>query len=247
MGANALGHIGPSVRENNRYLKLTALGRRVRLLYTYYLGEVPGQQARRRMDADRDGVLADAEQARFGDEIARTVASQLDVTVDGRRVEVAFDEVNVGIGTPAVQGGAFSVDLVVWLCLDPAAAAHAIVLYDHWKAPDPGETELRVEESPGVEVTRSTFGADGTVSQLHFQWVEQSDPRPLDAQGLRVELAVDAAAADMSAGACAAAGGGARRASASGFWTTGVVIAGVCVVMAGLALVALRRYRNTNG
>ncbi len=205
MGATAHAHIGPSVQENNRYVKLTLLGNRVRLLYTYYMGEVPGRQARHRMDANRDGVLDEEEQRRFGADIAATVAANLDISVDDKRGPVQFGTVSVGVGTPTVDAGAFSVDLVTWLCLDDAATQtrHDIVLFDHWRPPQPGETELRVEKSPGIEVSRSTFGSDGTVSQLRFKWVETRNPRPLDAQGLYLAFDVDPNTADMAVDQCA--------------------------------------------
>ncbi len=238
MGATAHAHIGPSVRENNRYVKLTLLGNRVRLLYTYYLGEVPGRQARHRMDANRDGVLDDAEQARFGADIAATVATNLDVTVDERRVPLQFGTVSVGVGTPTVDAGAFSVDLVTWLCLDDAATQtrHDIVLFDHWRPPQPGETELRVEESPGVEVSRSTFGSDGTVSQLKFKWVETRGPRPHDVQGLYLAFDVDPNTADMAVDQCAPPEPPADRATPVSHWVLYAIGGGALLVLIAVAI-----------
>ena len=238
LGATAHAHIGPSEQENNRYVKLTLLGNRVRLLYTYYIGEVPGRQVRHRMDANRDGVLDDQEQQRFGAEIAVTVAANLDVTVDERRVSLQFDTVSVGVGTPTVAAGAFSVDLVTWLCLDDATARthHDIVLFDHWRPPQPGETELRVEESPGVEVSRSTFGSDGKISQLEFKWIESQDPRPLDVQGLFLAFDVVPGAADMATDQCGAPPPAPVQASRAWRWVLYAVGAGALLVLIVLAI-----------
>ncbi len=238
MGATAHAHIGPSVQENNRYIKLTVLGNRVRLLYTYYIGQVPGRQARHRMDANRDGVLDDEEQARFGAEIARTVAANLEITVDETRVPLQFGTVSVGVGTPTVDAGAFSIDLVTWLCFDVDAARtrHDIVLFDHWRPPQPGETELRVEESPGVEVSRSTFGSDGTVSQLRFKWVESQDPRPLDVQGLYLAFDVDPSTADMAVDQCAPPRPPADQATPASRWVLYAVVGGALLVLIAVAI-----------
>lgn len=237
--AGARAHVGPSVRENNRYLKLTLLGNRARLLYTYYVGEVPGARLRPRLDKNGDGVLSDAEARAFGDEVAATVASNLELTVDGAPVAITWERVDVGLGTPATNAGAFSVDLVAWICAD-GAAEHTLVLHDHWKPPEAGETEVRVEESPGVRVARSTFGADGPHSQLRFKWIGGAGP--IDRDGLHVAYAVDTATADMTPHpACAAAETTRPATSPSRVW----LLALAAAVLAALAL--WWRYRNTNG
>ena len=41
--ASAAAHVSPSVDDNNRFLKLTPLGDRVRLAYTVLFGDNPGR------------------------------------------------------------------------------------------------------------------------------------------------------------------------------------------------------------
>src|SRR6476659_5617187 len=79
----AAAHVAPSVDDNNRYLKLTPLGDRVRLAYTVFYGEVPGAAMRQQLDANRDGTIDDAESSAFGEKLAAEVAASIDVTVDG--------------------------------------------------------------------------------------------------------------------------------------------------------------------
>src|SRR2546421_4196466 len=105
------GHVAPSVDDNNRYLKLTPLGDRVRLAYTIFYGEVPGATERKALDANGDGQIDAAEAHAFGARIGGEVADALEVDVDGHAQPVHWDTVDVGLGTPVVAAGSLSVDL----------------------------------------------------------------------------------------------------------------------------------------
>jgi len=152
-------HVAPSVDDNNRYLKLTPLGDRVRLAYTVFYGEVPGAGMRRTLDTNRDGTIDLAESQAFGDRLAAELAAALDVTVDGARQPVAWSQVVVGMGTPQTTAGTFSIDLVAWICLASPRGRHAVQLRDRFPLARPGETEVKVEDSPGVMIDRARIGA----------------------------------------------------------------------------------------
>lgn len=156
----AAAHVAPSVGDNNRYLKLTPLGDRVRLAYTVFYGELPGGMLRRTIDANHDGAIDDAERRAFGDQIARRLAAALDVTVDGARQPIAWSQVSVGMATPDVAAGAFSIDLIASLCFAAPRGKHAIELRDRFELERPGETEIRFEDSPGVTVDHARVGDD---------------------------------------------------------------------------------------
>ncbi|MCX5747119.1 MAG: hypothetical protein NT062_32005, partial [Proteobacteria bacterium] len=64
----------------------------------------------------------------------------------------------VGMGAPQVAAGAFSVDLVAYLCLATPRGAHAVLLHDRFKLLRPGETEVRVEDAPGITIARARIG-----------------------------------------------------------------------------------------
>jgi hypothetical protein len=68
--------------------------------------------------------------------------------------------------------------MIAWLCLSSPKSqiAHSLVLTDTFQVPRPGETELRVVESPGVTIGRSTFGKEGKRSQLEFKWTGAGGP-----------------------------------------------------------------------
>jgi hypothetical protein len=156
--ARAAAHVAPAIGDNNRYLKLTPLGDRVRLAYTVFYGEVPGAAMRRAIDANHDGTIDDAESQAFGGRIAGEVAAALDVTIDGARRPVTWAQVIVGFGTPRTAAGAFSIDLVASICLAPPRGNHAVLLRDDFHLERPGETEVKVEDSPGVTITATRIG-----------------------------------------------------------------------------------------
>ena len=153
------GHVAPAVQDNNRYLRLTPLGDRVRLAYTVFYGEVPGASMRPSLDTNHDGKVDDAEAHAFGAQLATQIATALAVEVDGTAVPVHWSEIDVGMGTPAVAAGAFSVDLVTYLCLARPRGAHHVRIRDRFVLARPGETEVKIEDSPGVTISRAHVGA----------------------------------------------------------------------------------------
>lgn len=158
VAAPARAHVAPAVGDNNRYLKLTPLGDRVRLAYTVFFGEIPGAGMRGAIDTNHDGAIDDGESQAFGTKLAGEIAAALEVTVDGARQRVGWSQVVVGMGSPQTTAGAFSVDLVAWLCLTPARGKHVVVLRDHYAIARPGETEVKVEDSPGVTIHTTRIG-----------------------------------------------------------------------------------------
>jgi hypothetical protein len=153
-------HVAPSVGDNNRYLKLTPLGDRVRLAYTVFYGEAPGAELRKAIDANHDGAIDDAESQAFGARIADQLAAALELTVDGARRPVTWSQVVVGMGTPSAAAGTFSIDLIAAICVTPPRGSHAIELRDRFELAHPGETEIRLEDSPGVAIDRARIGDD---------------------------------------------------------------------------------------
>lgn len=154
----AAAHVAPAVGDNNRYLKLTPMGDRVRLSYTVFYGEIPGAGMRGAIDANHDGAIDDGESEAFGARVAGEIAAALEITVDGARQPVAWSQVVVGLGTPQTTAGSFSVDLVAWLCLAPPRGKHGVLLRDHYAIARPGETEVKVEDSPGVTIHSTRIG-----------------------------------------------------------------------------------------
>ncbi|HEY5934282.1 MAG TPA: hypothetical protein VIU61_06605 [Kofleriaceae bacterium] len=155
----APAHVAPSVDDNNRYLKVTPLGDRVRLAYTVFFGEVPGATARQSIDTNRDGSISGAEADSFGTRVAGDVAAALEVTIDGGPTKVAWSQLDVGMGSPKTAAGAFSIDMVAYFCLPAARGQHAVRVRDRYRIARPGETEVKVEDSPGITVHHARIGA----------------------------------------------------------------------------------------
>jgi hypothetical protein len=234
-GAHA--HVGPAIDDNNRYLKLTAQGDRVRLAYTVFFGELPGSILRRTIDADHDGAISEAESAAFAGSLARAIAAALTVTVDGAPAPIAWRQVVVGLGTPDAAAGTFSIDLVASWCLAPPRGRHTVALRDRYPLAQPGETEVVIEDSPGVVLDRARLG--GAADAAH-DWKLAGEAAPLADPGLEVALTAGEAAIVAPDAACPATPARAIPASA--------VVAAGALLGAGLAgLVTWRRRRARRG
>jgi hypothetical protein len=231
----AAGHVEASVDVNNRYLKLTPLGDRVRLAYTIYFGEVPGAALRRRMDTDGDGAISTAEADAFGREVAAGVQPAVGVTVDGVEQRWTWTSVDVGMGTPEVRAGSFAVDLIGRVCL-AGRGEHELVVRDDYALPSPGETELFVDAGLGVKVVHQRIGGSPVLGpSVKFR----GRGGPL-AEGWTVRVAIGDAA--PAAGDCAEAAPPADRPS------RGWLLAGVIAVVAGVVTgILYGRWRRRKG
>jgi hypothetical protein len=217
------GHVAPSVDDNNRYLKLTPLRGGVRLAYTVFFGEIPGASERRKLDENRDGRVDDAEASRFATKLGAEVAAAIELEADGAPRRVRWSLVTPGMGSDAVAAGSFSVDLVTFVCL-PARSRHHIRLRDQFRIPKPGETEVRVEDSPGVTIHRARVGpADDPDHNFRFA----GPGGPLSDDGLDLEYSVTDKTPALPQGTCAAA-----ASPASGSSGTAIVLGAVIIALA---------------
>ena len=234
------GHVAPSVDDNNRYLKVTPLGDRVRLAYTVFFGQVPGATERRSIDANHDGQIDDAEAKAFADKIGAQVAALLDVDLDGAGQKVTWSIVDAGMGTPVVAAGAFSIDLVAYFCFVRPQGRHRLLVRDRFRVPRPGETEARVEDSPGVTIERAHVGPADDPSH---DYLFAGPGGPLQDDGLEVVFTVGEHAVPGGDDACRAgpiAGeGGGGHGGHVGLWV-GVAAAAVAAVLS-LVLILRRR------
>jgi hypothetical protein len=195
----AAAHVAPSATENNRYLKLTVEADRVRLSYTVFFGDRPGAGERLRMDRSGDGLIDDAEKRQFGDELRVALAPQVAVELDGQPILAVWKVADVGLGLPQTSGGAFAVDLVLDMPTGARTGTHSVWIDDRFAVPLPGETEVRVEESPGVRVAAAHLGREGTGVQLRYAF--KGAPRTPGERALLVSYTVSAEAAAEAASA----------------------------------------------
>ena len=234
------GHVAPSVDENNRYVKLTPLGDRVRLAYTVFYGEVPGAAERRTIDTSGDGQISEAEARAFADRVAAEVGAALEIELDGMAQPVHWKTVDPGMGTPVVAAGSFSIDLVAYLCLPSLAGRHTVLVRDRFRLPRPGETEARVEDGPpGVTIERAHVGAADDPSH---DYRYNGPDGPLATDGLELVFTNGKNVAPTADAACAAA----PRAGSS-TWLPIAIGAGLLLAAAAGWLLVRARSRRDAG
>ncbi len=227
-------HVAPSVDDNNRYLKVTPLRDGVRLAYTVFFGEIPGASERRSIDANRDGRIDDAEAKRFADRLGAQVAAAVDIEVDGTSHRIRWDLVSPGMGSDAVAAGSFSIDLVAFVC-GTGGSEHHVRVRDQFRIPRPGETEVKVEDSPGVSVTRAHVGpADDPTHDFRFA----GPGGPLSDDGLELAYAARDQTPTIPSGKCDAV---AAATHDGGSWGLAIAVVGGAIVLGGAALLVLRR------
>jgi hypothetical protein len=234
----AVAHVAPSVDDNNRYLKLTPLGDRVRLAYTVFYGEVPGRISRQAIDTDHDGTISGPEGQAFGTALAAQVAEAVDISIDGVQLPVAWAEVSVGMGTPETSAGAFSVDLVAWLCLPSLRGHHVVRLFDRFKLNQPGETEVKVEDAPGVTIEH---GRIGHADDPSFDYKFVGPGGPLADDGLDLAFTASNSAPVSADGTCAGVAG------RGGSGTVVIAAIAIAAVLAGIAFFVVRRRAQAHG
>jgi hypothetical protein len=166
VAAPAAAHVSPSVDTNNRYLNVTPMADRVRFSYTVLIGETPGRMARHALDLDGDRTVSEAEANAWGQDLARRVQAALEVTIDGHVVPVVWSEVFVGMDDRGTDAGAFSLDLIAWLCAPTPGARREVDIVDHFALTPPGETEVRISDEPGVRVEVSRVGQNDLVGRV---------------------------------------------------------------------------------
>ncbi len=225
-------HVAPSVDDNNRYLKVTPMRGGFRLAYTVFFGEIPGASERKLLDANRDGRIDEGEAKRFGDKLAGQVAASLELELGGKPQRVQWTVVDVGLGNTAVAAGSFSVDMIGYFC-----APGRLKLKDQFRIPRPGETEVLVEDAPGVTVNVARIGPSADPRR---DWRFLGAGGPLSDDGLDVQWsAADTAPALPNGGSCAVGGAGGSGSSRLPFVLGGLVV--VCAAVAGVIVRARRR------
>jgi hypothetical protein len=228
-----LAHIAPSPTENNRYAKVELRHDAVRLVYTIYFGERPGAGERRQIDRNGDGTIDDGESRDFAAAIVAQVGPFLTVELDGKPGPAPWVVADVGLGTPSASGGSFSVDMTLEARLAPAASGeHTLWLEDLWPVPFPGETEVRVEAAPGVDLLASHPRRDGKGVMVSYRYRGLATAGQ---HGMWMRFRVDAARSELPAPPPA------MRTQRSRRWIWWALIGMGGVAIAGLARWRMRR------
>ncbi len=235
VAATAAAHVAPSVDDNNRYIKVTPAADRVRLAYTVFFGEVPGAQTRPAIDANHDGQISESEGQAFGVKLAGEVGASLELTIDGATQPVAWTTVAVGMGSPQVAAGSFSIDMIAWACLPRARGAHTLLLRDRFRVPRPGETEIKVEDGPGITIQHTHIG---TAADPSHDYRFAGPGGPLTDDGLDLAFTASDTAPLTSDGTCSGAERGKPGVSRP---LVIVIVLALVGIIGGVVLVSKRR------
>ena len=231
-------HVAPSIDDNNRYLKVTPLADGFRLAYTVFFGEIPGASERRKLDENRDSRVDELEARRFADKLGAQVAGSLDIEADGVAQRVQWQVVSPGMGTDAVAAGSFSIDLVAFVCTPgPAGSRHRVRVRDQFRIPKPGETEVKVEDSPGVTIHRARVGAADD-PERNFRFAGPGGP--LSDDGLELEYTANDKTARVPDDKCA----GVAAAAKPSKWR-GLLFVAIAIALSVAGLFAFRAYGST--
>ncbi len=225
----AAAHVAPSVDDNNRYVTLTPESDRVRISYIVFFGEVPGAIERRIIDTNRDGQISNVEGHAYAVAFGDQLAASLETQVDGTMAPFIWSSIEVGMGSPEVAAGTFSIDLVAYACLAIPRGSHHLTFHDRFRVPHPGETEVKVDDAPGITIDRARIGAADDPSH-DYRFAGAGGP--IADPGL--ELAFTAGPQTAVSGRCAAPASGASH-------TLVFVLLGIGVVVVGAGGVLMLR------
>ncbi len=217
----AAAHVAPSVDDNNRYVTITPEGDRVRISYVVFFGDVPGAIERRMIDTNRDGQISNAEGHAYAVAFGDQLAASLEAQVDGTMAPFIWSSIEVGMGSPEVAAGTFSIDLVAYACLASPRGAHRITFHDRFRIPHPGETEVKVDDAPGITIERARIGAADDPSH-DYRFAGAGGPIADPGLELRFTAGPDAA----TSGSCATPATGASHTLVFVLLGGGVVVVG---------------------
>jgi hypothetical protein len=146
------------------------------------------------------------------------------------------------MGTPSASAGAFSIDLIGAACLT-TRGTHKLRFRDHYALDRPGETEVKLEDGPGIKIDRSHIG-DADDEAHDYNLVGPSGA--LDSHGLEAQVTIDARAVATPDDVCPDPNAPAKRHPTMPMGEYWLAIAGVIIgpPVLIIALVVVRRRRR---
>src|SRR5262249_49036288 len=135
-------------------------------------GDLPAENERRKMDADGDGAIAEAEAADFAKQLGQVAMRTMTLEVDGQRVQPRFETAEVGLGTDrGIHPVPFSVALVASFAIVGPGGDHTVSFDDRFEPPRLGETEIVLEEAPGTRIAASWAGRTRQEGLHGLKWL----------------------------------------------------------------------------
>jgi hypothetical protein len=173
-GRLASAHPEFTPTRSNRYTKVTLVGGgAIRIAYTVMVGELPADAARRAADRNGDGQVSDDEARAWAAALQAAVGKGLRIEVDGTAMAPIWDPPLVGgFEDRRVGPLPFSIDLIGHLA--PGRGRHTVRLDDTTPLDEIGDSEVRLEEAPGVKLVAAWHAREDGRIQTRFAW---SGPR----------------------------------------------------------------------
>jgi hypothetical protein len=143
----------------NRYGRLVLLPHRLILDYSLMVGEVPAQALLHAVDRNDDGQLDDAEQAQLRTQLQRTIERDVHLQLDGKPLSLRWSCQPLSLRSTRMEAAPFALEMSAEAELDNTPQPHQLIIDDRADLPPVGEVELRVEESPALNIL---FTHDGS-------------------------------------------------------------------------------------
>ena len=143
----------------NRYGRLVLLPHRLILDYSLMVGEVPAQALLHAVDRNDDGQLDDAEQAQLRTQLQRTIERDVHLQLDGKPLSLRWSCQPLSLRSTRVEAAPFALEMSAEAELDNTPQPRQLMIDDRADLPPVGEVELRVEESPALNIL---FTHDGS-------------------------------------------------------------------------------------
>ena len=172
--SNSQAHLGHTVQQAERYLKLDVSGYQVRLVVSLTLGSRETARLMEQADRDRDGWVSPQERDEYLAQWGDGLRNELQVSVDGRAIDVTYGEAFMQpVGEIVATEG--SVEMVGVFALDGGEQ----VLFVEDRMPMQGfeRTDLSFRVRDGATLVASGVGRSPTESVEHVS-VHRGAPYP---------------------------------------------------------------------
>lgn len=143
----------------NRYGRLVLLPHRLILDYSLMIGEVPAQAHKRAADRNEDGQLDEAEQAQLRTLLQRTIERDVHLQLDGKPLSLRWSCQPLALRSTRMEAAPFALEMSAEAELDNTPQPHQLIIDDRADLPPVGEVELRVEESPFLNILLTHAGS----------------------------------------------------------------------------------------
>jgi hypothetical protein len=170
----------------NRYGRLVLLPNRVRLDYSLMVGEVPAEQLKRQADVDGNGTLSEQEQSQLCEHLQHSIEREVRLQVDQKPLPLRWTVQPLALKVPTVEPAPFALELSGEVALPDDHRPHELRFDDRADLPPVGEVELRIEDSPFVELLTTRSGSAQPSSESVSTTSSQVSKNPLPESAHRV-------------------------------------------------------------